>query len=199
MLHTHKIPICEIDIGNPKSTKLRNWFRYETFYYLELKVIRHEVREIHSFYADLLLHRQLSTQPMRGARSAQSRLASPSSEVNLLLPRRELNELLFLKFQPTLPVSDVTQIPWSQSLSGIFYFDISEWHILYARVNDLRSCLHLSNLYTKRKVRILTKSKGKTYKTKSLRHYITVVFRARKILLGYIIPKSFYKEIIWWK
>ena len=37
-------------------------------------------RERQSFYADCFCHRQLSTQPTRGARSAQSHLASPSSQ-----------------------------------------------------------------------------------------------------------------------
>ena len=31
------IRICEIDIGNPKTRNSRNWFRYETFYYLWVK------------------------------------------------------------------------------------------------------------------------------------------------------------------
>ena len=57
-----------------------------------------------------------------------------------------------------------------------FYFDISEWHILSARAWTPALMLHLTNTCTKQKVLILTKLKGKIYKTKSLRHYITKVF-----------------------
>ena len=39
----------------------------------------------------------------------------------------------------------------------------------------LRSCLHLTKQCTERKVLILTKPKGKIYKTKSLRYYITQI------------------------
>ena len=72
-----------IEHRNPETRNSRNWFRYETFITFELKVFRHEERErdTHTiFLCWLLLNRQLSIQPMRGACSAQSRLASPSSE-----------------------------------------------------------------------------------------------------------------------
>ena len=89
--------------------KTRNWFRYETFYYLfEFKVFRHDERERHNFFlyrhfrltpprvahfvdptfGFLLLASDLNfqlTQPKRGARSAQSRLDSPRSEYQLTL------------------------------------------------------------------------------------------------------------------
>ena len=52
------------------------------FITFELKVIRHEKGET-IFLWWLLLHRPLSTQATRGARSTQSRLASPSSESQL--------------------------------------------------------------------------------------------------------------------
>ena len=99
----------------------------------------------------------------------------PALKVNLLLPRWELNQLPFLKSQPMLPVRDVTQIPWSQLLSGIF---------ILTSLNDTSSphtwtpalMLHLTNPCAKQKVLILTKLKGKIYKRKSLRHYITPVW-----------------------
>ena len=85
----------------------------------ELKVIRHE-RETQSFYADCFYI--VSPQPNQRAAPVAHKVfwPRPALKVNLLLPRRELNSLLFLKSQPTLPVRDVTQIPWSQFLSGIF-------------------------------------------------------------------------------
>ena len=96
-------------------------------------------------------------------------------KVNLLLSRRELDSLLFLKSQPTLPVRDVTQIPWSQFLSVIF---------ILTSLNDTSSphawtpalMLHLTNPCTKRKVLSLTKPKGKIYKRKSLGNYITAAW-----------------------
>ena len=54
-----------------------------------------------------------------------------------------------------------------------FYFDFSEWHILSACAWTPALMLYLTNPCTKRKVLILTKPKGKIYKRKSLRHYIT--------------------------
>ena len=95
-------------------------------------------------------------------------------KVNRLLRTLKLNKLTFLKSQPTLPVRDVTHhlvpVPiWD------FYFDISEWHILPARVWTSALVLHLTNLCAKWKVLSLTKPKGKIYKMKSLGHYITDV------------------------
>ena len=54
-----------------------------------------------------------------------------------------------------------------------FFFDISGWHILSARAWTPALMLHLTNPCTKRKVLILTKPKGKIWKTKPLRHYVT--------------------------
>ena len=95
----------------------------------------------------------------------------PALKVNLLLlPRRELNSLLFLKSQPTFPVRDVTLV-----LIPIWdlYFDISEWHILSARAWTPALMLHLTNPCAKQKVLSLIKPKGKTHKTKCLGNYIT--------------------------
>ena len=54
-----------------------------------------------------------------------------------------------------------------------FYFDISEWHILSVRAWTPALMLQQTNPCAKRKVLSRTKPKGKTYKTKSLRNYIT--------------------------
>ena len=127
------------------------------------------------FLCWLLLHRQLSTQPTRSARSAQSRLASPSWISTLSFGGRN-STLLFLKSQPTLPVHDVTHIPWYNSYLGFLCWHL---HILSARAWTPALMLHLTNPCAKRKVLCLTKPKGKIYKTKSLRHDITLPFRAR--------------------
>ena len=158
--NTTKIWICEIDIfirirktftnvhkrRNPKNT--RNWFIYEIFYYLfEVKVFRHEEREIqflqqtHGTFRRpqpvsawwppkiifLLLALNLNpqlTQPTRGARSAQSSLASPRSESQLLF---------FFKFPKSSALPRITSFtsPAKFPLWG-FYYDISDCHIRLA-------------------------------------------------------------------
>ena len=134
-----------------------------------LKVIRHEERVAQSFYADFSI-----CPPPRAAPSRKLLVWSRRPPKVTLLPlRQELNSLLFLKSQSTLPVRVVTHIPWSQFLSGIFFFffDISEWHILSVRAWTPALMLHLTNPCAKRKVLSLTKPKGKIYKTKSPRNY----------------------------
>ena len=67
-----------------RNLKTRNWFRYETFIHLfEFKGFSTWGERDTIFLCWLLLHRQLSTQPTRSARSAQIRLASPRSESRL--------------------------------------------------------------------------------------------------------------------
>ena len=68
---------------------------------------------------------------------------------------------------------DVIHLPRFHFLSGNFYFGICEWHILAARALTPALMLHLTNPCTKRKVLLLTKPKGKIYKTRSPRNYIT--------------------------
>ena len=93
------------------------------FITFELKVFRHEERETQSFYADCFYI--VSSQPNQRAVPVAHKFIWPRPALNLdsLIRRQELNSLLFLKSQnpqPTLPVRDVTHIPWSQFLSGIF-------------------------------------------------------------------------------
>ena len=90
------------------------------FITFELTVIQHEERETLSFNVDCFYI--VSSQPNQRAAPVAHKVvwSHPAQKVNLLLPRRELNSLLFLKSQSTLPVRDVTQIPWSYLLSGIF-------------------------------------------------------------------------------
>ena len=141
----------------------------------ELKVFRHEERERHTiFLCWLLLHCQLPTQPMRGACSAQIRLASPSSESQL--SRSEAGTQLTAFSQISAHASSAWRHPHPLVSIPIwnFYFDISEWHILSARVWTPALMLHLTNPWAKWKVLSLTKLKGKIYKTKSLSNYITL-------------------------
>ena len=109
-------------------------------------------------------------------------------KVNLLLRRQKLNSLTFLKSpKSTLPVHDVIHTSWSHFLSGVLF-----WHLWMTR-EHLRSCLHLTNPCTKRKVLSLTKPKGKIYKMKSCGHYITI------FLILFCHCHHFVLKIISWK
>ena len=125
------------------------------------------------FLCWLFFHRQLSTQPTRGARSAQSPLASSSSESQPSSSEAEIQLTAFS--QNSTHASGAWRHPNTLVTIPIwdFYFDISESHILSAHAWAFALMLHLTNPCIKRKVLILTKPKGKIYKTKSLRHYIT--------------------------
>ena len=125
------------------------------------------------FLCWLLLHRQLSNQPTRGARNAQSLLASTSPESQP--SSSEAGTQLTAFSQISAHASGAWRYPNTLVFIPIwdFYFDISEWHILSARAWTPALMLHLTNPCAKRKVLILTKLRGKIYKTKSLRHYIT--------------------------
>ena len=130
------------------------------------------------FLCWLLLYRQLSTQPTRGTPSAPIRLASPSFESRLSRSKAGTQLLLFSN-----PPNPQRFRAWRHSPPTVpfplwdFYFDISEWHILSACAWTPALMLYLTNPCTKRKVLILTKLKGKIYKTKSLRHYSTTFYK----------------------
>ena len=130
-------------------------------------------RENTIFLCWLLLHRQLSTRSTRGARSAQSRLASPSSE-------SQTSSKVGTQLTAFSQISAHAYGAWRHPNTLVpipiwdFYFDISEWHILSARAWTPALMLPLSNPCAKRKVFILTIPKGKIYKTKSLGNYITI-------------------------
>ena len=154
---------------NTKFTKLVQVRNFITF---ELNVFRQEERESQSLYADIV-----SSQPNQRAAPVAHKVVWPGPGLNLDLPvwTQELNSLLFLKSpypQPTLlgmtSFTSLVPIPiWD------FYFDICEWRILPVRAWTPVLMLYLTNPCAKRKVLSLTKLRGKIYKTKSLRHYIT--------------------------
>ena len=127
------------------------------------------------FLCWLLLHRQLSTQPTRGACRAPSHLASPRSECRL--SHSEAGTQVTAFSQISAHASSVWCHPHPLVLIPIwdFYFDISEWHILPTHTWTPMLMLHLTNPCTKWKVLSLTKLKGKVYKTKSLGNYITLL------------------------
>ena len=169
----------EIDIGNPQYT--RNTLRLlssgtKLFITFKSKVIWHEEKETQSSYADCFYI--ISSQPNQRAAPVALKFvwSHPALNLDSLVRRQELNSLLFSNppnpqhFRATRhsPLSVLFPI-WD------FYFDISEWHILSARAWTPALMLYITNPCTKRKVLILTKQKGRIYKTKSPRHYITVI------------------------
>ena len=108
-----------------RNSKIRNWFRYKTFIHLfEFKGFSTWGERDTIFLCWLLLQRQLSTQPMRGARSAQIRLASPSSESLLSHSEAGTQLTAFSQFSkilsPRFPCVMSLTSPGSQFLSGIF-------------------------------------------------------------------------------
>ena len=168
----------EIDIGNPKRNTLR-LFSSGTKHFItfELKVTRHEERQRNKiFLCWLLLHRRLSTQPTHGARSAQSHLASPSSESP---PSSSVAGTQLTTFsQISAHATGAWRHPNTLAPIPIWdiYFDISEWHILSACAWTSALMLHLTNPCAKQRVLSLTKPKGKIYKTKSHGNYIAYRF-----------------------
>ena len=174
------IRICEIDIFiQIRKTftnvhkyigirKTRNWFRYETFYYiLEFKVFWHEGRERHNFFLCWLFH----LTPPRAAHFVDPQLVSPLRDSkNQLSPSKsetQLNAFFQIPKSSALPgmtsFTSLVQFPiWS------FYCDISDCHIRPTRVNTCTQLTHaVTNPCTKRKVLSLTKPKGKIYETKN--------------------------------
>ena len=135
LLHS-QINGCEIDIGNRKYTTFTKLVQVRNFIHLfELKGFSKWGERDTIFLCWLLLHRQLSTKPTRGARSAQIRLALPRSESQLsrseagtqVTAFSQIPQILSSRFRCMTSLTSLVTIPiWD------FYFDISEWHILSA-------------------------------------------------------------------
>ena len=137
--------MCEIDIGNPKYMTFTKLVQVRNFITFELKVIRHEERERHN----LSMLTACTSAPNHVWHPICKLLVWPwrASKVNLLLPRQELNSLLFLKSPKS---SAHASGAWCHSPPPVyfylgFYFDICEWRILRALRENLRLCLHLTN------------------------------------------------------
>ena len=132
-------------------------------------------RETQSFYADCFYI--VSSQPNQRAALVAHKFIWPRPALNLysLVRRQELNSLLFSNPKILSPRFRSWRHPHPLVLISVwdFYFDISEWYILSARAWTPALMLHLTNPCAKRKVFSLTKPKGKIYKMKSLRNYIT--------------------------
>ena len=165
-----------------RNLKTRNWFRYETFIHLfEFKGFRHEERETQSFYADCFYI--VSSQLNQRAAPVAHKFVWPLPDLNLdslSFGGRNSTHWLF----SNLKILSTHFRAWRHlhplvafSIWG-FYFDICERHILPAPASTPALKLHLTNPCTKRKILILTKPKGKMYKTKSLRNYITLVLQS---------------------
>ena len=128
-----------------RNPKTRNWFRYETFYYLfEFKVFWLEERERHNFFLcwpfhltpttasskiDLLV-RSLNLNSTNALASYRPKLVLPRWAQKINLPRLslKLNLPFFFKFPKSSALPGMTSFPiWG------FYCDISDCHIRPAR------------------------------------------------------------------
>ena len=179
MLHS-QIWVCEIDIfiqirktftnvhTYTEIRKTRNWFRYETFIYLfEFKVFWRAERERHNFFNKRTAH---FVNP-NCSRFSESKKRLRSSRLESQLTRSGFKYQLtvfFFKFQnPQRFRAWRHSPPRSYFLSG--FFIVTSLIVTFT----CTQCVYLTNPCTKRKVLSLTKTKGKIYKTKSLRNYIT--------------------------
>ena len=144
--------MCEIDIGNPKYHDIGSGTK---LYYLWVKGYSTWGERDTIFLCWLLLHRQLSIQPTRGARSAQSRLTSHSSESQL---SRSEAGTQFTPFSQIPKSSAHASGAWRHSHPLVtfpiwdFYFDIS-WmtHRLRGAQRTPALMLHLTNPCTEPK------------------------------------------------
>ena len=173
-----------INIGIQKTQSTYNslfWFRYETFIYLfESKVFRHEERETQflsmlTFPSDPHHVRPLPQTTGLALASSENRL--PSSSIESQLSCLEFKSQLFF-FCFFFFFFSNSKIFSSSGHDVISYLGFLLWHLWLshpprARMNTCTQCVHLTNPCTKWKVLSLTKPKGKIYKMKSLRNYIT--------------------------
>ena len=135
-------------IGNPKYTTFKKiGSGTKLFITFELKVIRHEERERERdtiFLCWQLLHRQLSTQPTRGARSAQSRLASPRFQSQLSRSEAGTQLAAFSQIPKSsahASVHDVIHLHSPISYLGFLFWHLWMTHPLRARVN---TCINVA-------------------------------------------------------
>ena len=141
MLHSHTW-ICETYVHNahrnPETQKHLRLLSSGTklFITFELKGFSTWGREMHNL--------SMLTFPSapHHSRNYSSDLGEPQKSTVFF--RRSNSTLTFLKSQPTLPVCDVTHIPGLIPIWD-FYFDISEWHILFARSWTPALMLHVTN------------------------------------------------------
>ena len=188
-----------------KTRNSRNWFRYENFIHLfKFKGFSIWGERDTIFLCWLLLYRQPLTQPTHSARSAQSRLASPSPESQP--SSSEAGTQLTAFSQISAYASGAWRHPNTLVPIPIwdFYFDLFEWHIISAHAWIPALMLHLTNLCTKWKVLILTKPKGKIYTAKSLGYYIKLLsligwvwFYSLLTNVGYLMPDPHYIRYVW--
>ena len=129
-VHKKYIGIRKYEIGSGRKL----------FITFELKVIKHEEREA-QFYADCFYI--VSSLPKQRAAPVAHKVVWPCPVLNVdsLVRRQELNSLLFLKSQPTLPVRDVTHIPWSNSYLGFLFWHLWMTHPLRVLVN---TCINVA-------------------------------------------------------
>ena len=145
-----------------ESRNTRNWFRYETFiHHFEFKGFSTwGERDTISFYANFSIWTPPRVAPRRKL------LASSENRLSSSKPKSQLT--VFFQIPQILSASghDVICVP-GYFLSGVFIVT----SLIVISTQSARE--HLTNPCTKRKVLSLTKPKGKIYKTKSLRNYIT--------------------------
>ena len=162
---TRSTNICEIYIRNPEIYEIGSGTKLlVTFLSLRFFDMRRE-SERHSFLLCWLFH----LTPPRAAHFVDPNW-SRRGETKNRLPSSRLEAQLTVFFflipkSSALPGMTSFTSPVLFPLWG-FYWDICDWPIRPARVNNCTQSVHLTNPCTKRKVLSQTKPKGKVYKTK---------------------------------
>ena len=163
-----------------ESRNTRNWFRYETFYYLfEFKVFRHEERERHNFFLSWLFY----LAPTTCGTFRRPQLVSPwrdQKSTTFLETRISTNCRFFFKFK-----NPQRFWAWRHLRSrSHFLFGVFIVTSLIACVNTWSQCVHITNPCTKRKVLSLTNQNARYIKRNPsviILHCIPLVCRGQHI------------------
>ena len=134
--------VHKIFINIYRNPKTRNRFRYENFIHLfEFKGFSTWGERDKIFLCRLLLHRQLSNQLTRGARSAQSRLASPSSESQPSFSEAETQLCFFSNLSQRFQCVTSPKYPGHNFNLGFLFWHLWMTHPLRTRMN---TCINVA-------------------------------------------------------
>ena len=185
MWNTHRMFIMHRNLKTLETleesllVKVRNFY----FPFLSLRFLDMR-RNRQNFFLSWLFH----LSPPRAAPPPQTTVLASASSENQLTRLEFKSQLTVFFFSNSQILSasghDVNHVP-----GPISYLDFLLWHFWLShpprtRVNTCTQCVHLTNPYTKQRVLNLTKPKGKIYKTKSLRNFITYGLNNQRRLTG---------------
>ena len=144
LLRSQIYVMSEIDIANLKTPNFTKLVQVRNFIHLfEFKCFSTCGEGDTIFLCWLLLHRQLSTQPTCGAHSAQSRLASPSSESQPSSSEVETQlTAFFWNLSPRFRCMTSPKYSGLNSYLGFLFWHLLMTHPLRTRVN---TCVNVAS------------------------------------------------------